>query len=751
MSNAAGNVQILLNVNKTSYTAAFQEAQRELDKFAGKTKEAGHATVSSMQASSAAIRELNGDFTRNTRAVERFITTIPGVGKVLQAAFPLIGGVAFGSMLFELGSKVKDFIDKANAMPAAIKQGFESLHLASMSSNDALKLTNDQLQNHINKLQGKPQNNLAIQLDEARIKANDLAKSLEEDAKRVDDLLSRNKISNLMSLLTGKGSSVNVSGSVQYGMQEIQHLGYLVRQAAGTPGEAKALQDLAAKQAYYQRWINTTRFFIDHPEYQTNETGYYNGDPTANHNILTGFQDVLGDQITRQSEKDRNARLVPQNQAAEANKTAAEKSAQEFRQLLELDGELWQKAQELARQMAEFTTQYVDEMVKSQGLSSSDNKQLDDQGKSANAYIQSLRQAIDLQKENSAALAESSIQMAVATGQMTRLDAAQAMANLHTQDYNAALQQLQDQREAIQNSSQYDNDPLARKAALQDNQNRIDALNASRGIQVAQDNQSTNPAASSGLVGAADALNEFMAASRDAFTQMRDLTNNILGSLNDQFVRALSGQRTDFSNMGAGIFRNVAGIGLKSAEGSILSAVSGGKFGSKLGTQSNPMYVRIADAVSSATGSLGGFLSKLFGGGSTGPGASGLANVLNQSTAAYNNNDQAGGGIGSVASAALGLIPFLASGGPINGPAIVGEQGPELFVPSTSGHIIPNHQLSSITNTGHTINIDATGSTDPAQVEAAVQRGIAAAAPHIMAGSVHAMRERQKRRPGMSR
>lgn len=38
-------------------------------------------------------------------------------------------------------------------------------------------------------------------------------------------------------------------------------------------------------------------------------------------------------------------------------------------------------------------------------------------------------------------------------------------------------------------------------------------------------------------------------------------------------------------------------------------------------------------------------------------------------------------------------IPMLAGGGPISGPAIVGERGPELFVPRMSGTIVPNHAL----------------------------------------------------------
>ncbi len=42
-------------------------------------------------------------------------------------------------------------------------------------------------------------------------------------------------------------------------------------------------------------------------------------------------------------------------------------------------------------------------------------------------------------------------------------------------------------------------------------------------------------------------------------------------------------------------------------------------------------------------------------------------------------------------------MPGYANGGnpAVNMPSIVGERGPEIFVPRTSGTIIPNNQLSS--------------------------------------------------------
>lgn len=55
-------------------------------------------------------------------------------------------------------------------------------------------------------------------------------------------------------------------------------------------------------------------------------------------------------------------------------------------------------------------------------------------------------------------------------------------------------------------------------------------------------------------------------------------------------------------------------------------------------------------------------------------------------------------GGGGSKTAFSGGIKFLADGGPISGPAIVGERGPELFIPNSSGTIIPNHQLGSMGN-----------------------------------------------------
>ena len=77
---------------------------------------------------------------------------------------------------------------------------------------------------------------------------------------------------------------------------------------------------------------------------------------------------------------------------------------------------------------------------------------------------------------------------------------------------------------------------------------------------------------------------------------------------------------------------------------------------------------------------------------------------------------------------------FAAGGYPAPGKvALVGERGPELFVPTSSGKIIPNHQMGG--GGGMVINGDARGSSDPEAVRQQVQQGILEAAPSIVAAA----------------
>lgn len=83
-------------------------------------------------------------------------------------------------------------------------------------------------------------------------------------------------------------------------------------------------------------------------------------------------------------------------------------------------------------------------------------------------------------------------------------------------------------------------------------------------------------------------------------------------------------------------------------------------------------------------------------------------------------------------------VPGKAVGGYVGAqkPYMVGERGPELFIPGGSGTIIPNKNIGGSSG-GQNINItvDARGSSDPAAVRAQVERGILEAAPAIIAAA----------------
>jgi len=73
---------------------------------------------------------------------------------------------------------------------------------------------------------------------------------------------------------------------------------------------------------------------------------------------------------------------------------------------------------------------------------------------------------------------------------------------------------------------------------------------------------------------------------------------------------------------------------------------------------------------------------------------------LNRGIGSFKNADGTGGS---------GFLGMFANGGrpPVGRPSIVGERGPELFVPDRAGTIIPNNQLGGSTSV--VVNVDASG------------------------------------------
>ena len=88
---------------------------------------------------------------------------------------------------------------------------------------------------------------------------------------------------------------------------------------------------------------------------------------------------------------------------------------------------------------------------------------------------------------------------------------------------------------------------------------------------------------------------------------------------------------------------------------------------------------------------------------------------------------------------------FRANGGPVsaNQPYIVGERGPELFVPSRSGSIVPNDRLGGGDNVSVVVNVDAKGTSVQGNDQGGNQLGL------VLSAAVQAELIKQKRPGGL--
>src|SRR5579872_5303004 len=100
----AGQIVIQLNAGTAQFIRDMDTANAKIGQF-------GTHTTSNMRAASAAIRTLEGNVTNNVRAVEAFLSNTLKLGPALQAAFPIVGAVAFAGLIGEIGKKVYDFIE----------------------------------------------------------------------------------------------------------------------------------------------------------------------------------------------------------------------------------------------------------------------------------------------------------------------------------------------------------------------------------------------------------------------------------------------------------------------------------------------------------------------------------------------------------------------------------------------------------------------------------------------------------------
>jgi lambda family phage tail tape measure protein len=228
------------------------------------------------------------------------------------------------------------------------------------------------------------------------------------------------------------------------------------------------------------------------------------------------------------------------------------------------------------------------------------------------------------------------------------------------------------------------------------------------------------------------------------------LFRGIINSANDSnfmsslFGGKLFGAGSFFGNMTQQQTDASAGAGVGSLGGGLVSQILGsilpgskGTSGAPDGSSGKPFYV-----VTKGGADTGSGVSSLF---------SGLMGGTSSSSAAGDAAAGASSGVsgllslfqGAFADGTDSLIPGM--------PALVGEKGPELFVPPSSGSIVPNSRLKGIGGGDTHINIDARGSQDPAQTMAQIHAYVSAAAPQFIQAAEAHINSKNSRSPSSSR
>jgi lambda family phage tail tape measure protein len=665
---------------------------------------------------------------------------------------------------------------RAEEAGKALQSAMDDAHAKTSLTIDDLAIQADKLQLNIDKLKGHPGNGLQLGLDEAKKSADELLSSLTADRKEIEALFKETHVGSVDAWLSGSNPTGNQEASIKQRqadyIKRIQGIETDIngRYAGTTTDDQRKALDAERRrrieQAMRQELASVAGERKDLVSGNTTidvdpRTGQVSTNVTHQNDVRIGQLDAYAQQVRSQlalfQYRNKVADLITQEQTLKAGRnsegfpnSAAEDQRREWETQLKeqqsngdmtiaQEREFWlarlqvvqvgsvnylfayDRFLDATRKQAEQQRKQIEDLRKANA--EAERQQRDElikaltpgavaQSKGIVNSIDSGRRLKDAETKAGYSSAESDIQFQLQTKQITQLDAAMQLQALHTAEYREQFAQLNEQLAAVKGSDEN------AEATRNGYRTQIVELNGRRASQVNQDRLATWDGSTSGIAGAKDALDQFVRSTRDAATQMRNITSSILNGINDQLANAMVGDHTDWGSTFKGIGKQVAKSGLERAEGSILGAFG---FGKPDGTATNPLNVRVVDG-SGVPGGIGG----LFGG--------------------DDSDSDSRGGIGGLFSSIFGGA--RAAGGDVEAGKIYrfNENGQELFAPHTSGTVIPNNKLNFGGGDNISYSIDARG-TDPVQTDMRVRAAIVAAHQSSVKQAVKQVHQQSARQP----
>ncbi len=150
----------------------------------------GHG-FSDRMATSAVVRA--GEGTTSIRAIETFITKIPGATAAAQGLANVIGAAGLIGIVAELGTKGYEAFESLSHSMRDATLAAEEMHGKSQLLIDDKEIENQKIQDQIAKISGKPNNGLATALLEGKKNADQLIASLKSVRTEMDGVFKEQK------------------------------------------------------------------------------------------------------------------------------------------------------------------------------------------------------------------------------------------------------------------------------------------------------------------------------------------------------------------------------------------------------------------------------------------------------------------------------------------------------------------------------------------------------------------------------
>jgi hypothetical protein len=741
--------------------------------------EAMEGGVPRFAATSAAVRLMEGNMTNMVRAAERFVGSFGMLSNLAMKAFPVIGGLAMLDLLKNMGERAYDAYENF----AHLKDSIEAIADAEEHAAEASRRMHDEMEGAVESILSKTRGEGAalrqkltyesaqpVSLsdffngDDWKKQSKDLSdkalgvisdkygQQIVQQWKSMYQSIAPEDLPRRLAQITAQARELRRAAETPSAFGEtVKSAGGLTLPSATPPREfwtltaamasqiAQKVQDASDLRGAKLQEIQTD---IDASDKQARQRGARSGASDAmqdarerllemrNQHVVTAYEE---EQFWQSLARKARAGSELYRQAMfEANKAGAQAMEQ------------WQKQHDefLAESEKAYQLRRTGPVVPD--LSGEDRGFTREQGRAAMDYLRSLQEEIGSQRANARAIVETNIQLDVAAGRMSRLQALQAQATLDAENYTDALASIARARQDLASRPGLtDTERAQQMAGLDVDQQRVAARYTIAAMQREAAMKSAD--ALGALRESADRLSQ---AFTDLPAHVQELFTSAIVGINQSLSEALMAKapssqeyRRGIANALAGQIRQTGARGIDSAlqmgEGALLKKLGFGSNAKADGSQERPYYVRSADVTSAGAGSkasgmAAGLLSKL----------GGLFNFGGGGSSAGSVSDWIGD------SGYAGDLPGFANGGsiPSNMPAIVGERGPELFVPSSAGHIVPNHAIGGNSVTQH-LNIDARGAQDPAATEAAVHRAMQQWAPHLTTMALAAVSDDKRRSP----